>query len=113
MTNPHDTARAHPRASRPARAATPIAFVQAIAHAYTLRQMNPAPALAQARIAPALLSDPAARITAAQMEAIYQTVRSYDNGGSKFVAGDVNGDGIADFTIATGASQAVLADFFL
>jgi serralysin len=40
-------------------------------------------------------------------------LRSYTSGGSNFVAGDVNGDGIADFTIATGASQAVLGDFFL
>ena len=40
-------------------------------------------------------------------------LRSYTSGGSNFVAGDVNGDGIADFTIATGASQAVLSDFFL
>ena len=70
MANPHGAAPAQPRTPRPARAATPMAFVQAIAHAYALRQMSPAPALAQAQIAPLLLSDSAARITAAQMEAI-------------------------------------------
>jgi AraC-like DNA-binding protein len=47
-----------------------MAFVQAIAHAYARRQMSPAQALAQAQIAPSLLSDASARITAAQMEAI-------------------------------------------
>jgi AraC-like DNA-binding protein len=47
-----------------------MAFVQAIAHAYALRQMSPAQAMAQAQIAPSLLSDASARITAAQMEAI-------------------------------------------
>jgi serralysin len=40
-------------------------------------------------------------------------LRSYSDGGAYFVAGDVNGDGVADFTIATGSSQAVLGDFFL
>ncbi len=70
MTNPHGSALTQPRTPRPARAATPMAFVQAIVHAYAQRQMSPAAALAQAQIAPSLLSDPTARITAAQMEAI-------------------------------------------
>lgn len=56
--------------ARPARAATPIAFVNAIAQAYRLRGKNPALALAQAQIAPQLLATPQARITAAQMETI-------------------------------------------
>ena len=50
------------------RAATPIAFIRAIAAGYRLRGMDPARALAQAQIPPALLDDPAARVTAAQME---------------------------------------------
>jgi len=51
-------------------AATPIAFVRAIVRAYEQRGMAPAGALAQAQIAPALLVDDAARITAWQMERI-------------------------------------------
>ena len=42
------------------RAATPIAFIRAIAAGYRLRGMDPASALAQAQIPPALLDDPAA-----------------------------------------------------
>ncbi|WP_066258203.1 AraC family transcriptional regulator [Hydrogenophaga flava] len=61
-----------PRPNAPARstvvAATPMAFVQAIAHAYALRQMAPDAALAAAQIAPADLDRPEARITALQME---------------------------------------------
>lgn len=57
-------------AARPAQAATPMAFVQAIAQAYAQRGHNPAQALAAAGIAPALLHDADARITAAQMEAV-------------------------------------------
>lgn len=49
-------------------AATPMAFVQAIAHAYALRQLAPDGALAAAQIAPADLDQPEARITALQME---------------------------------------------
>ena len=49
-------------------AATPMAFVQAIAHAYALRQLAPDGALAAAQIAPADLQRPEARITALQME---------------------------------------------
>ena len=50
------------------RAATPIAFIRAIVTGYRRRGMDPASTLAQAQIAPALLDNPAARVTAAQME---------------------------------------------
>ena len=53
-----------------ASAVTPIAFVQAIVQAYARRGMDPSDALARAQIAPAALLDPAARITAWQMERI-------------------------------------------
>ncbi|ART49403.1 AraC family transcriptional regulator [Acidovorax carolinensis] len=49
-------------------AATPIAFVRAIALAYTRRGLSPDRALAQAQIAPQLLHDDQARITAWQFE---------------------------------------------
>ena len=45
-----------------------MAFVQAICAAYARYGQNPAAALAQARIAPQQLDDPAARITSAQFE---------------------------------------------
>ena len=51
-------------------AVTPIAFVNAIVHAYARRHLDPANALALAQIAPESLADPAARITAGQMERI-------------------------------------------
>ncbi len=50
------------------RAATPIAFIRAIVRGYRLRGIDPASALAQAQISPALLDDPQAHVTAAQME---------------------------------------------
>jgi AraC-like DNA-binding protein len=50
------------------KAATPIAFVKAIVAAYKNRSMSPAKALALAQIAPALLRQPLAHITARQME---------------------------------------------
>ena len=50
------------------RAATPIAFIRAIVTGYRRRGMDPASALAQAQILPELLDNPAARVTAAQME---------------------------------------------
>ncbi len=53
-----------------ARAATPVAFVQAIVQAYRMQGRDPSQALAQAQIPPALLLNPANRITAAQMETI-------------------------------------------
>ena len=51
-------------------AVTPIAFVRAIALAYERRGLSPQRALAQAQIAPQLLQDDGARITAWQMERI-------------------------------------------
>ena len=53
-----------------ATAVTPIAFVQAILLAYRRYNMDPTQALKQAQIAPALLRDPSARISATQMELI-------------------------------------------
>jgi hypothetical protein len=52
------------------RAATPIAFVRAIAAAYARHGKSPAAALRQARIAPRDLRDTAGRVTAAQFEAL-------------------------------------------
>ena len=52
------------------RAATPIAFIRAIVLGYRRRGMDPAHALRHAQIAPALLDDDGARVTAAQMEAV-------------------------------------------
>ncbi|MCK6410711.1 MAG: AraC family transcriptional regulator, partial [Thauera sp.] len=49
-------------------AATPIAFIRAIVTGYRCRGMDPASALAQAQIPPALLDEADARVTAAQME---------------------------------------------
>ena len=51
-------------------AVTPIAFVVAIVEAYQRRGLSPAKALKLAQIAPRELSNPAARISAAQMECI-------------------------------------------
>ncbi|MBO9623859.1 MAG: M10 family metallopeptidase [Sphingomonas sp.] len=39
-------------------------------------------------------------------------LRSYTSGGLNFLAGDVDGDGLADFTIGTGASHVVASDLF-
>lgn len=52
------------------RAATPIAFIRGIVLGYRKRGMDPANALRQAQIPEQALDDPAARVTAAQMEAI-------------------------------------------
>ena len=61
----------HAAASQtPGAAVTPIAFVHAILAAYQRYGVNPAHALQQAQITPALLQDPQACITALQMEAI-------------------------------------------
>ncbi|WP_018991138.1 AraC family transcriptional regulator [Aromatoleum toluclasticum] len=49
-------------------AATPVAFIRAIVAAYRRYGINPANALREAQIPPAALDDPAARVTAAQME---------------------------------------------
>ncbi|HEX9964744.1 MAG TPA: M10 family metallopeptidase C-terminal domain-containing protein [Allosphingosinicella sp.] len=40
-------------------------------------------------------------------------LRSYSQGGENFLAGDVNGDGLADFTINLGSAAAAVSDFFL
>ena len=50
------------------RAETPISFVRAIVQAYAQRSMDPLPALNEAQIAPNLLNQDDARITALQME---------------------------------------------
>ncbi len=50
------------------RAATPIAFIRAIALAYRRYAADPSRALAQAGIDPALLEQDSARVTALQME---------------------------------------------
>jgi len=52
------------------RAATPIDFIRGIVLGYRARGMDPASALRQAQIPERWLSDPAARVTAAQMETI-------------------------------------------
>ncbi|CAN7736884.1 AraC family transcriptional regulator [Acidovorax sp. LjRoot118] len=70
MKSPASTAPSDLTAPKTAPAATPIAFVQAIALAYRRRGMSPAWALAQAQIAPGLLFDDSARITAWQMEEV-------------------------------------------
>lgn len=57
-------------ALRPGRAATPIAFIRAIVLAYRRYGVAPAGALARAGIDAALLEQPDARVTAAQMEII-------------------------------------------
>lgn len=52
------------------RAATPMAFVQAIVRAYARYGADPSAALAEAQITPHELADPAARVTAAQFETL-------------------------------------------
>ena len=64
----NDAVSALPNPSTGGRAETPMAFVKAIAAAYTRRGLNPLPALTEAQIAPNLLDRPGARITALQME---------------------------------------------
>lgn len=59
----------HPDPAR-GRAATPIAFIQAILLGYRRYGIDPANALAAAHIHPADLANPAARVTAGQMEII-------------------------------------------
>ena len=54
--------------AQPTRAATPIAFIQAMVQAYERRGMDPSEALKKAQIAPNLLLEPNARVTALQME---------------------------------------------
>ena len=52
----------------PARAETPIAFVQALVTTYARRGLDPSAMLQQAQITPALLKKPQARVTALQFE---------------------------------------------
>ena len=52
----------------PAQAHTPMAFIAAMVDAYRARGLDPAGALAKAQIAPNLLKQPQARVTALQME---------------------------------------------
>ena len=59
-----------PSPLKSARAATPMAFVQAIVQAYAHYGADPAAALHAAQIAPHTVADPAARVTAAQFEAL-------------------------------------------
>ena|SRR5205085_2220398 len=40
-------------------------------------------------------------------------LRGYTAGGDHYVAGDVNGDGVADFSVNVGAATPVATDFFL
>ena len=61
---------------------TPIAFVHSVVHAYTQRSLSPDAALQAAHIAPMLLSDESARITALQMELLCQhAMRELDDEG--------------------------------
>jgi AraC-like DNA-binding protein len=57
-----------PAAPQPTRAETPIAFIKAMVSAYEARGMDPSGALERAQIAPNLLQQPQARVTALQME---------------------------------------------
>ncbi|MCZ2497151.1 helix-turn-helix domain-containing protein [Xylophilus sp. Kf1] len=65
-----NAANAMPTTRKPLAAATPIAFVRAIVAACQARGLDPSAALRQAQIAPALLVDDTARITAGQFEAL-------------------------------------------
>ncbi|MCW5655096.1 AraC family transcriptional regulator [Hydrogenophaga sp.] len=71
---------ASPTADAPA--VTPMAFVRAMVAAYERRGLDPARALAQARIAPEQVRRPQARITAWQMERIsYAAMQELDDEG--------------------------------
>ena len=61
---------ASPAFLKPARAATPMAFVQAIVRGYARYGRDPAEALRQAQIAPRDVGRSDARVTAAQFEAL-------------------------------------------
>jgi AraC-like DNA-binding protein len=61
-------------------ALTPASLVGAMVTAYRTRDLDPAAALKQAQITPAVLRDPLGRITAAQMEAVsYAAMRELDD----------------------------------
>jgi AraC-like DNA-binding protein len=70
VANPANFDQAPGMRPSPARAVTPIAFVQAILQAYRRYGVDPRGALQEAQIAPTLLRRPESRITATQMEAI-------------------------------------------
>jgi len=57
-----------PSSQRPSRAETPIAFIQAMVDAYKARGLAPSQALKKAQIAPNLLKQADAKVTALQME---------------------------------------------
>ncbi|MEY5029944.1 MAG: Urease operon transcriptional activator [Pseudomonadota bacterium] len=57
-----------PTSAQTARAETPIAFIAAMVRAYEQRGMDPSAALTAAQITPEELNNPAARVTALQME---------------------------------------------
>lgn len=63
-----DAVSTQPSPATTGRAETPMAFVRAIASAYTQRGLDPLPALQSAQIAPDFLQRTDARITALQME---------------------------------------------
>ncbi|WP_090044729.1 AraC family transcriptional regulator [Limnohabitans sp. 2KL-27] len=62
------TASPHDSPATPGRRETPMAYAKAIVSAYTQRGLDPLPALSEAQIAPELLNQTGARITALQME---------------------------------------------
>ncbi len=59
-----------PKPKSPAAKATPMALVHPILQAYAARHMDPSEALAAAQIRPSTVKNPAARISAEQMERI-------------------------------------------
>lgn len=52
-------------------------------------------------------------IGAAAFSNVAGQLHTYTDGGSNYLAGDVNGDGVADFTINLGAGTVVVGDLFL
>jgi AraC-like DNA-binding protein len=68
VANPAKIYRTMSHSDTSTRAATPIAFIQAMVRAYVQRGMDPTAALQNAQIAPNLLNQPGARVTALQME---------------------------------------------
>jgi serralysin len=52
-------------------------------------------------------------IGASAFSGVAGQLREFTQGGDHIVAGDVNGDGLADFTINLGGATAVVSDFFL
>jgi serralysin len=52
-------------------------------------------------------------ISGAAFSGVAGELRQYTDAGQHYLAGDVNGDGVADFTINIGSSTAVASDLFL